>query len=264
MKNSRFIKYPVITFLALQLYSTMPLSANYSLDDIDSEQYQVHYNKLPSVENSDQLLKSRASQFSHVLQEAEKIVLKHEMEGYAGLRLIHSHFSVGKNQVMLEHPEKFEGVSSLITYAQDIDVAKEKKALPASWIFKGARPEERFVYETSTDPSVHAGVKLLQERPTFVEEIKDLLLATQFNSLLSLALLKRESLVAKEDDVFMELNSGELKKSIVQPWNVQTNPIDYFRTSWSFKGPKQQGCIKVSTCVKVLGKHAEIYIHKNI
>jgi len=236
-----------VALLVLQVWSTSPLLANYNLDDINIEQHQSHYNKLPSVEDNDRLLKERSSQFFHVLQEAEKIVLKYELEEHVGFRLVHSHFPLGKNQVMVEQPEEFQGVSSLLTYAQDIDVAKENKAVPASWIFSADHNE---VFETSTDPSVHAGLKLLQEKPKFVEEMKDLLTKTQFNSLLSLALLKRESLIPKEDEIFMEVNSGELRKSIVQPWNTETNPVDSIRTSWSFKGPRQQNCRPSWRCVK--------------
>jgi hypothetical protein len=257
-------KKSTLTLLVFQLWATTPLFAgNYSLDDIDQEKYQTSYNKLPSVEDSNSLLKERNAQFSQLLKDAEGIVVKYGMETHIGLRLIHSHFPAEKNHVMVEEYQTWEGKPSLVTYAQNLEEAKEKKALPASWIFSGNTQDDVQIFETSTDPAVHAGVRMLQEKPSFMDEMGDLLRTTQFNSLLSVALMKRDSFDLKEEELYLENNSSTLLKSIVQAWNPKENPISAFQTSWNFKGLKG-GCLKLHYCADWIPGHPKIEYHQHM
>ena len=49
----------------------------------------------------------------------------------------------------------------------------------------------------------------------------------------------------------MEVNSGHGHKSVVQLWNDTSDSPYTIRTSWSFKGPRQQKCWPIMKCVWV-------------
>lgn len=249
MKNTLRTNTCMIALFALQLWDSTPLSAVYTLDDIDSESYQTHYNELPTVEDSDHQLQQRSVQFSQLVVDAERIVTKYEMEGNVGLRLIHSHFPVENGQLMVEELQSIKGIPSLVTYAQDFETAKEKQAFPASWIFSENHEKSPIVFETTTDPAVQAGIKLLKEKPEFMDEMGNLLRNTRFSSLLSIALLRKESLVAHEGEMYLEINETNPQKSIVQIWKNDQKPRETIQTSWVFKGANQQsGCLQVGHC----------------
>lgn len=248
MKKTLRINTSILALLTLQLCASTPSSAIYKLDDIDPERYQTNYNKLSTVENSDHQLQERSAQFSQLLEDAEKIVNKYEMEGHVGFRLIHNHFLVGKGQLMVEESQSIKETPSLVTSAQDFDAVKTKKAVPASWIVSENPEESPIAFEMTTDPAARAGRKLLKKNPEFMKEMSDLLKDTKFNSLLSVALLKKDSIVAAEDEMYMEISEANPQRSIVQILKADQITKPTIRTSWSFKGPKQQACDSYIHC----------------
>jgi hypothetical protein len=249
----------IALFYGLQLCASTSLYAQFELDDMDRESYTRRYNSLPSVEENNEKLKA-SPQFSSFLKEAEEIVSRYELEPYVGFRLIHSHFSVGENQVMTENYEVIDSVPSLVTSAFTVEEAKERGAVPASWIMSDTAGAP-FVFETSTDPEVKTGARLLQDNYEFMGEAEASLRKHNLNHLLSLALLKRSSLQAKEGQMYLELNSNKSKRSVVQLWNEEDSSIDTIRTTWSFKGPKKQACYNVWACVGKNGSHVGAEVH---
>lgn len=252
----------VVSLLALSclLLQSSTLYGHFDLDEIDVEKYSKCYNSLPEVEDNHELLK-KSPHFSSFLKEAEEVVIKHELEQYVGFRLIHKHFPVEKGQLMVEENLLVNSVPSLVTYAEDKNTVTLKKSLPSSWIFSGTESEELDVFETSTDSAVKQGVELLQQKKEFIQEIGSLVKKHEMNSLMSLALLRREKLFAKEDQIYVEISRSEEQKSIVQIFPSFEDKSDNIRTSWSFKGPKQQKCYGVVVCRPGNDGHKSTSVH---
>ena len=76
-------------------------SSPFSLEEIDIKSHTRNYNSLPSVDQADRDAKN-CKNFDSFLLQAGNIVKKYEAESMFGLRLIHRHFKLGQNQVMVE------------------------------------------------------------------------------------------------------------------------------------------------------------------
>ncbi|OJW52299.1 MAG: hypothetical protein BGO67_10635 [Alphaproteobacteria bacterium 41-28] len=252
-------KHLAILF-ALQLWASTPLSAQYELDDIDQETYSKHYSTLPSPQENNEKLKTY-SQFKSFLEKAEEIVTRYELESYVGLRLLHQHFLAKRDQVIVEEYQVVEETPSLVTWAHSFEDAKSKSALPASWIFMD--PEKKpLMFEASTDPEVKIGSHMLQKNPKFMEEMSHLIYTHNLNNLLGVALLKRSSLVGGQDQMYVEHIGENGNISILQLGYEKDQPENIIQTSWSFKGPKQQGCLVISVCQPTpTGGHVNINTH---
>jgi hypothetical protein len=198
------------------------------------------------------------------LVDAGQIVTKYEMEANVGLRLIHNHFPIEKGQIMVEELQSIKGIASLVTYAQEFEMAQSKKAIPASWIISEKPKEDPIVFEATTDPAVHAGIKLLQQKPEFMNEIGDLLRKNKFTSLLSVALLKKDSLVANDGEMYIEINEASPQKSVVQAWRADQKPTDAIRTSWSFNGPQDGHCLAIGYCQPLFSQHLHLTYHQHM
>lgn len=257
MINKIIYKASKIT-LAIALFQAYSINTKadlFSLEDMDTTEYKRHYNSLPEVDDADSRLKS-SNLFPSFLKKAEKIVVQYELEPYVGLRLIHHHFLVGSDQVRAEKYQIYKERPSLITSTYEIEEASKKKMIPASWIFPNRNEEEAKIFETSNDSAVHAGSKMIQQNPEFLDEMTKLLEDHELSNLLSVAILKREALLANEKQVYLETDNSEQNQSIVQLWDVsKQSEKNSIRTSWSFKGPREQKCEKVSFCVKDGPKH---------
>ncbi len=247
----------IVAFCAIQLCLISEIHAQNELEDFDLEAHRRHYNSLPAVEESDATLQ-KSSQFNHFLKEAEEIVTRFEFESFMGLRLIHRHFDLGKNQLMTEEYKVVDHLPSLVTSARYVESAKEINTVPSSWIFSSQSNEPVQLFETSTDSAVKTASALLHNSPEFTEEMGNLLREHSLTDLLSVAVLKRESLVASPDQVYMEVNYGDTNSSVVQLWNASDSPGGSIRTSWSFKGPRQHTCHYEYYCANIDGQHWNI------
>lgn len=245
-KLSRLV-LSLCTFTGLQISA----EACSTLEEVNLNAYAQHYNHLPDVETANQELQS-SPYFHSFLKEAEEIVSRYDLESHVGLRLIHQHFPVGKNQVVTEEYQTVQGTPSLVSWAHNIEEAESQFALPASWIF--STPQEApIMFEASTDLAVKVGNKMLQNNPEFFSEISKLLDENNLTKQLSVALLKRDSLIAKEEQMYVEAISDDGNRSILQLGAKKDQPENIIRTSWSFRGPKQQGCIVIQCCQPLPG-----------
>lgn len=222
--------------LILAIYA-MPCFGIFSIEDLDATSHRSHYNTLPKVEDADANLKA-CLDFQDFLSKAEQVIISHGFEDIVGLRLIHHHFDLGAEQVMVENFELYDGIPSLITSAQPITVACEKGAAPSSWIFDGS---QRVVFEFSADPAVKAGLRRIQEAPDFLMQIKKTIEDYNLQNLLAIALLRKDTLVPDNSEVYLEKNYVEDGKSIVQLSPLEDASL-HIRTSWGFSGPKQNRC----------------------
>jgi len=223
-----------------------------SMDEVNSETHVKHYNKLSTVEEADKNLHSNPK-FESVLKKAGEIITHNELESYFGLRLIHRHFPLKNNQIMVEEHQILSGKPSLVTYAHSLEEAKEKQVFLSSWMFS---PDSNDIYafEATIDEAAKTGAMLVQRNPQFLDDMEKLLRENNLNNLLSLAVLKRESLPATKDQIYLEVNSSSEETSVVQLWNDKESPHNSIVTSWSFNGPSQLKCS--SKCSATSSGHA--------
>lgn len=260
-KTRKLISTRNLAIFCMQLCLSSSLYAHYELDDFDIKAHSSYYNSLPSVEENDKLLK-QSPQFQNVLKEAEEIITKYELNDSIGLRLIHRHYLLNDNQVMAEAYNLESGTPSLVTAPYSFEETQEIKARPSSWIF-GSNSQDISLFETSTDFAVRETSLKLQKSPEFFEEMGEVIRNYQMKNLLSLAVLKRKSLFAQPGQVYLEINSTDESKSIVQIWNASEKPQDSIITTWSFKGPQEGNCIQEFICRKPNGgEHEFIYRHR--
>lgn len=253
----------LILALTLNVLMGTSLQANFDLEEINMENYRRHYNALPSADESNLKLKN-STQFKPFLKDAEEVVTRYGFESHVGFRLLHKHFSAEDNQIIAEEYKVVEGIPSLVTWAQTFEEAQAQSALPASWVFKNGQ-EKPLMFEASTDEAVQVGAQMLQREPEFMEEMSKLLYTSGLNDLLAVSLLKRGSLVGSDDQMYVERTSMDGYKSILQLGYEKDQPENIIRTSWSFKGPRQQGCITISACQPTpQGGHVTVYTHIKI
>lgn len=254
-----------LSVFTLQVLVSASLFGYYTLDDFNGESYVTHYNNLPSVEENNTQLETSPS-FNAFLKEAGEVVSQYDLNQFVGVRLIHRHFTLGTSQVMSEEYKIVDGIPSLVTESQRLDEARDNGALPASWILS-AHSSNPQMFEASNDSAVKAGSSELQKSPEFFEEMGSLLQRYSLNTLLSIALLKRDSLVLTEGQIYWELNDVKRKRSVVQAWKPNQDSVKSIRTSWTFNGPKDQWCPTSLECVYVpdeYGGYSHIYVERHI
>ncbi|HCI49187.1 MAG: hypothetical protein A2977_02785 [Alphaproteobacteria bacterium RIFCSPLOWO2_01_FULL_45_8] len=217
-------------FLCTLLLSFSGFSA-LLLQEVDLVYHNQCYNKLPSVKEADQNLEAR-SDFQNFLKKAGEVANSYGLQDYLGLRLIHRHFDLRPSQVMVEIFDQYENTPSLITTPSSMERAHEKGAVPSSWIFTDSNP---MLFETSTDDGARKGLEKLRNVPNFWNEMAVLIKKNNFQDLVALAILKRESLIPlSTEQIYMERNYGRLESSIVQLENREGVVDQSIRTSWAF------------------------------
>lgn len=261
MKNKLKMSLIFSTFYCFAGNFNLAAEDLFSLDDFSHTSYAQHYNTLSTVEDADKKVQS-TPEFNQGLEEVGKVIVRYGLESYVGVRLNHKHFTVPEDTIMSENYEKVEDIPSLVTYAHTLEEAREKRALPSSWIFKTASLEDAQIFEASSDPAVREGIALIAHDPKFMEEMAEVLTANGFNSLLSLAILRRSSLEPTQDDeLYAEVNYADVNKSVVQLWDSK-RAENTIQTSWSFKGPRQQLCSRITVCDRSTLGHFHTWGHR--
>lgn len=228
------------------------LSVQYSIV-FDAEKYRHHYNSLPQVEVANANLNSREN-FYDFLNEAEKLVTNYGFEKYVGFRLIHKHFELPQFHVMVEELQDIEGIPSLVSQPIEITIASLKGAVPSGWLFSST---SRNIFEFSTDSAVQAGLNTVQSAPKFLDDIEKLLNKYQIEDIMSVSLLRKESLVPQEGQHYLETTFPTA--SIVQIVN-DSESSDGIRTSWTFgKEPRMQRCWAACRWDNSVKQHRKMY-----
>jgi hypothetical protein len=215
--------------------------------------YAERYNQLPEVEVNNEI--KRANPLAELfIKDIAEAIIKYGLQDYIGLRLIHKHFKIGSNQIMVEEYEEIEGVPSFVTSAKNLEDAIAINSIPASWIFTEQGP---IVFETSTDKEVLDGVALLLKNPEFIEEFKKLINSYQLNEIFALAVLRRKLLSQdmQNNEIYLESNYNKPKSmSVVQlSQGDSLNNARTIQTNWKFKEHlKELRCI---LCISWLVHH---------
>jgi hypothetical protein len=243
--NITYRKKSISIIFTLQVLASTVLQANeFEIGDVDLESHGRTYNRLSGAKKSDALLKASSSRFQSFMEEAQEVVAEYDLQDSFGLRLIHRHFPIENDSLMVEDYEVVNGTPSLVTQAQGLESAKRVGAIPASWIFTDEPNDGGLLFEASTDPAVHTAHSKLKDPDGFFTKIGGLLRRHKLNDLLSLSVLVRNRLVAGENQMYMENTYKSSGRSVVQLWDIKEKPLESFvRTSWSFEGSKLQGCV---------------------
>jgi hypothetical protein len=253
----------VYNSLLTLLFSIFSLNFSFAsftdLEDLNIENHVKMYNQLPSVEYNDNIVTSHP-RVDSLLKDVEQVISQYAMQDYLGLRLIHSHFQLNNNQIMVEEFIKLDNVPSLVTSDHQFEEAKIKKARPASWIFSKELKENPLVFETSTDEAVTAGTIMLQKNLDFVEAIRKIVTEYEMNDIFSLAVLKRESLKPQSssmEEVYVENNyKGLSNVSVVQLDTKDVLKSDMLiPTSWSFGGDNKKYACQATKYCRRSGDH---------
>lgn len=256
-----------LTLILLLMAMQWPSALNaefFSLDEVDKEKYVQHYNGLPAVEKADEDI-NKKTQFQSFLKKAEQIVRQYELQPIVGLRLIHNHFLVGNNNVMSEDFQIVKEIPSLVTSEKSFEEAYESGALPASWIFSKNNNGEISLFEASNDPFIKTAHSLLKKTPDFFDEMGKVLREYELTDLIALAILKRDSLVPKDGQIYMEANSLLDQRSVIQLYDEKDVLAESIPTSWSFNTPRQHMCMRFSYCDKNSdGTHTKGVEHKYV
>ncbi|MCE2716214.1 MAG: hypothetical protein ACK4V2_04250 [Pseudomonadota bacterium] len=247
MKLKEKLRFIIALFINA---SMIPCFAELTLDNLDISEHTSRYNSLLSVEDADDTLK-RYSCFPEFLAKAEEVVLSYGFEKHTGVRLMHRHFELPSDSVMVEEFQEVSGVSSLVTSTVPVTEARLKNAVPSGWVLNSSSIG---IFEFSTDEAVRQGFRDIQTTPEFLEQMEKTIKDYNLENLMSVSLLKKDSLFATEGQYYQERTFSD--KSVVQildgDWGEST------RTSWSFgKGPIMLRC---SVCRKDdAWGHRELY-----
>lgn len=142
------------------------------------------YNELPDVMDADRTLRDRGK--DALLMSFGDLFLRHRVEDYLGLRLLHKHNSLGMDELMLEREERdVDGTPCLTTIAAPLE--DEATRSPAnSWAVIGGRAVP---LEFSNDRRVAIG---LTGRERFLEEFDELARLLNTDRLLGICVLQRD------------------------------------------------------------------------
>lgn len=225
----------------------------FSLDEEDVTEYGRNYNAFPSVEDADDSLKGKAF-FGDFLAKAGEIVLSYGFEKHTGLRLIHRHFDLEPSRVMVEEFQDEDG-PSLVTSSLPIAEARLKGAVPSGWVFGSSATT---VFEFSTDEGVRSGLREIQSTPEFLEQMEKAMKDFGFENLMSVSLLRKDSLFATEGQYYQEITLPS--NSVVQIVEGDWRESEGVRTSWSFRGPKTLKCEYI--CYRDASGHRRMSNHR--
>lgn len=223
--------------LAMFFISTMPCLAGgdiFSIQEEDLGGYVKHYNTLPPVGEADADLKSQP-QFSDFLERAKGVIESYEFSAHTGLRLIHRHFDLDDQKVIVQESKPYDGKPALIASSLSLDEALSKEAVPSGWIFG----DSRYIFEFSTDEAVKADLRHIQKAPEFLDKMENLIKEFKLENLISVSLLRNASLAPQDGEIYLETTYAV--GSVIQTTEVSNVKASDICTAWAF-GPKQTAC----------------------
>jgi len=215
----------------------------FAISDVELKHHASIYNQLPSVETASCALLKRDN-FERFREEFGTLVHRHGFADTVGLRLIHAHFRLNDNEQMCEDFEMIDNTPALVTQPQNQEKINSK-AYPASWLFSGNGNCVPFEY--ASDPAVKRVREKLDALPAFFNEVSELILNHQYETLLALAILKRDYLPATEYGYFEQsyANEYETQKSILLSANnviTDHNPVTAWRFDLTPRGSSMAVC----------------------
>jgi hypothetical protein len=214
----------------------------------------VTYNSLPSVEHADLQRRSSAA-FTPLLEEVGTILQQFSMEEMFGLYLVHGHFYLNQQERMVETFD--EDRRALVT--KPIVLPHGLRAAPSRWALKnsGLVP-----LEFSTDRGASTAFEALSSEPKFFTALTAAIRDYDLTDTIGVASIRRDCLVANQEEVFLEENYGQVRESVIHLCKAtDLKEGDYIPTVWASEGGPQTQCRPTWHCVPAGEAHHKHFEH---
>ncbi len=201
------------------------------------------YNNLRTVEQADKVRKSTSS-FDIFLKKAAELIREAGLELDVGVFLLHHHFVLEPQEVMLESSNLVE--NKIVTTPHRADELRHFS--PCRWACRDCICEP---IEFSTDPCVSEVSKQL-ELSNFFEEYANLVSQFRLNNLAGLTVVRRKNLPANTGQIYVERSYSRDRSSVVTIENERSFADDLIETTWTYSRIIA-GCQKTYNCVTQYG-----------
>jgi hypothetical protein len=188
---------------------------------------------------------------------------KYGLKEIMGVRLIHHHTTVHEDEIMVEEYGEFEGKEALIATPNKVDLLKDEKVVPSSWILAGGGYS---IFECSSDSGVVTIFKQLNASgKEFFQELADILRKYNFQNLFAPAIIYRDWCSRYPGTTrFLETSYSHPFMSVVTPEQdtveIKENII---KTAWEFADkPITHGCTYASYCIYTTRGHMKTGNHR--
>ena len=218
------------------------------------------YNALPDVEDADEERKSRIM-FDNFLDDFARIVVEAGLEKIAGPLLLHSHFAVSGDTVIVERLDVLaDGRPALVAYPQAVN----PEAVPVRWKWQ---PEigQFHPLEYCTDPVAVSAARKLSQDAHFLRTVGRLLESYDLQDVIGLTVLDRSLELKEVGSGYFERSCDGMSITTVE--NSSSCSLTYaIATAWAatiihpddgLRAKPQTKCVQICSC----SDHQ--YAHKN-
>ena len=201
------------------------------------------FNALPEFHES----KSRYPAHSHVLDGFAKIVRAHKAQKYLGAALIHKHYPLYADELMVEDVRANGSLLSPRRGLQDDEITPYLWHLSRSGKSFRWTPVE-FVLTETVPADVSAFAREIGGRSTMLAEIATLLFINDAYDTFGLALLHRQGIEFDRDkQILLESPGSDDRSLVVKPVDpLVTNSSDWTQTYWHFDLDAKQHVVDCS------------------
>lgn len=226
----------------------------------------TRYNSMPSVEDAHAALEER-HQFPEFLTRFSSLSREHSVAEDAGAFLLHAHFKLGADQIMLERSTSVGGTAAYAT--QPVAADDAKVAFPMRWYFAPKSKKALFrPMEFTSDPGGNLSLRKLAASSSFIRDYRSLLLSFELGDLLGLCSTKRIELPCPEGASYREetdfVGGASILRVVANAAESQGPLID---TTWkpdvSLRCVPQFTCVVTHQCIfQGPGQHNRIVGHR--
>ena len=195
------------------------------------------YNTLLSAEDADTAVRDHRG-FGDFLTSFAQLAVRHEVQEVVGACLLHRHFTLLDDQVIIEKADTWRDQAALISTPNAFGGAR---VAPSTWRFNADRhdPED---LEFSEDPAVRDDIASIPD--DFHAEYAELLGQSELMKLIGLTILRRETLPLQHGERYLE--ETDAGRSVVVVCADATDSEDAITTVWA--PGEYMGCSVYNTC----------------
>jgi hypothetical protein len=210
------------------------------------------YNHVPLVERADARRKSSGA-FQKLVDDAARILLRYALEDACGLFLIHRHFAVREQEVMLECFDRRR--RALITKSRHRSSISPPLGVPSRWVL------QRSVFvplEFSSDPGAERALAAISASAGFVRDMATAILRHGLSDTIGIASLLRDELLADPHQAYVERNYADARESVVRICKRSAiTEREYIETVWTVERQGSEpsfACVPTWACIPGSGR----------
>lgn len=250
MKVGRFVyKVLIVAFFFVKPVSAIVTDA--SLEVFDKRHTEA-YNNLHTAEVAAHRVQESGI-FHQFLDEFAILLDSYELAEDVGLRLIHKHFTLpeeSEQYVMSENFSMRAGSKVSITSVTSTKDDNSEQSFAASWMF--AETEDSVLpFEFTSDSKVKEVRERIKASIGFFKSAKSLVSKYSYNSLIAVAVLKRDQLNLPEGFKLLEESFQDIGSVIRVVKSEHVGSSDMIQTSWDFSRngqPRTVSCQPMTFC----------------